>query len=73
MTEVFLSIEQFLQSNDGIQTAVITSNLDMTCFILIPRVRAVLKEKVAMLVVTCFLAYNETIPQPKLSVAIEEF
>jgi hypothetical protein len=58
MTEVFLLIEQFLQSSDGIQSAVRTSYLDITCFILIPRASTVLKAKVAILVVTCFLAYH---------------
>jgi hypothetical protein len=55
MTEVFLRIEQFLQSNDGTQSAVRTSNLDITCFILIPCVSAVLRAKErAMFVVTWF-------------------
>jgi len=54
MTEVFLRIEQFLQSSYGIQSAVRTSNLDMICFISIPRVSTVLKAKVAIFVATCF-------------------
>jgi hypothetical protein len=59
MTEVFLRMEQFLQSNDGIQTAVRTSKLEMTCFISTPPVSAVLKANVrAMFVVTCILAYH---------------
>jgi len=58
MTEVFLRIEKFLQSSDGIQSAVRTLYLDITCLILTPRASTVLKVKVAIFVVTCFLAYH---------------
>jgi len=56
MTEVFLRIEKFLQSSDGIQSAVRTSYLNITCFILIPRASTVLKAKVAIFVVKCLFS-----------------